>query len=159
MIWGLYTTFLDAGYSPQLFWQLSIGEVNDLLESYIRQQDGKQKKREAENKDQIMMLYTQALQIANMLGAMMDSKHVQMQPLRYYYPYLFGEEEEAIEDTGEQTDKPKLSPEMRLHKARMDDFAFRHNRAFREKQKKQEGEQDGRNDSGEAPGDHTGSDI
>ena len=60
---GLYPVFLDAGYGPEYFWELSFGEVSDLLESYARRKEHEQKKREAELKDQIMLLFNQALQI------------------------------------------------------------------------------------------------
>ena len=48
---GLYPAFLDAGYGPEYFWELSLGEVSDLLESYARRKEHEQKKREAELKD------------------------------------------------------------------------------------------------------------
>ena len=53
-IWGMYPIFLDAGYSPQLFWELSVGEVNDLLESYARRKELEQKQREAMRKQAAM---------------------------------------------------------------------------------------------------------
>ena len=56
LIWGLYPVFLDAGYGPQLFWELSIGEINDLLESYARREERALKKREAALKDEITVL-------------------------------------------------------------------------------------------------------
>ena len=61
---GLYPAFLDAGYGPEYFWELSLGEVSDLLESYARKKEHEQKKREAELKDQIMLLFNQALQLS-----------------------------------------------------------------------------------------------
>ena len=48
---GLYPVFLDAGYGPEYFWELSFGEVSDLLESYARRKEHEQKKREAELKN------------------------------------------------------------------------------------------------------------
>ena len=90
---GLYPVFLDAGYGPEYFWELSFGEVSDLLESYARRKEHEQKKREAELKDQIMLLFNQALQIGNVVGRLMDNK-VAIRLPKEYYPELFGNEEE-----------------------------------------------------------------
>ncbi len=155
-IWGMYPIFLDAGYSPQLFWELSVGEVNDLLESYARRKELEQKQREAMLKDEIMLLFQQALQIGNVVGALMD-KNIPIKPPREYYPELFGAEKEEI-FTEQEGDKPKMSPEMELHKARMDDFVFRHNMAMRKQAAMERGEDSGGDDAGKAPGDHRGPD-
>lgn len=65
---------MDAGYSPQLFWDLSLGEVNDVIESYARRKEHEQKAREAELKDEIMLLFNQALQMGNVLGRLMNKE-------------------------------------------------------------------------------------
>lgn len=145
--------FLDAGYSPLLFYELSLGEVNDLLESYAIRQQREQKIREANLKDEIFAKYIQAQQIGNVLAAAMDSKNNKLRPLSEYYPDLFGTTTEFTEQENEG-DEHKLSPEAELHKARMDDFAFRHNMAMAKKR----GESSGRNDFGEAASDHRGTD-
>ena len=59
----------------------------------------------------------------------------------------------AQDDEG---DEPRLSPEMELHKARMDDFIFRHNMAMR--MARERGESSGWNDVGEAASNHRGTD-
>ncbi len=51
MIEELYPRFLDCGYSPLLFWQLSTTEVVDMLESYHRQQDLRQQQERARLRD------------------------------------------------------------------------------------------------------------
>lgn len=167
MIWGLYPIFLDAGYSPALFWDLGIDEVEDLIESYARRQEHEFKQRKAELKDEMMVLFNQALQIGNVVGKLMD-KDVSIRPLREYYPDLFqeeeeeeAEEEENIFTEAEEGDEPnhKLSLELQIHKANMDDFIFRHNMAMRMKREQQErGEGSGRNDTGKAASDHRGTD-
>lgn len=147
--------FLDAGYSPQLFYDLSLGEVNDMLESYAIRQQREQKIREATLKDQIYTQFIQAQQIGNAIGAMIDPKNVKRRPLSEYYPDLFGATTNFTEqDQENEGDEPKLSLEAELHKARMDDFAFRHNMAMA----KRRGESSGRNDFGEAASDHRGTD-
>lgn len=141
----MYLAFLDAGYSPSLFYELSIGEVNDMLESYAWNKEREQRIRKAELKDEIMILFNQALQMGNVVGKIMD-KNTEIRLPREYYPDLFATENET-NFTEQAGDKPKLSPEMELHKARMDDFIFRHNMAFRERQAKERGESSGGNDA------------
>lgn len=154
--------FLDAGYSPQLFWDLSLGEVNDIIESYARRKEHEQKAREAELKDEIMLLFNQALQMGNVLGRLMNKETQLIMPAAYY-PELYSNKktEEAAETNfteQESRDKPTLSSEMELHKARMDDYIFRHNLAFRERMAKERGESSGRNDLGKTASDHRGTD-
>ena len=139
--------FLDAGYSPSLFYELSIGEVNDMLESYARNKKREKRIREAELKDEIMMLFNQALQVGNIVGKLMDP-NTQIRMPNEYYPELFETKEKDANFTEQEAgDKPKLSPEMELHKARMDDFVFRHNRTMRERLVKERGESNGGNDA------------
>lgn len=128
-----------------MFWELSIGEINDLLESYTRQEERELKKREAALKDEIMVLFNQALQIGNVVGHIINPD-VELRMPAEYYPELFVTENKT--DFTEQTgDKPKLSPEMELHKARMDDFIFRHNMAVREREAVKRGGENGGNDT------------
>lgn len=145
---------MDAGYSPSLFWELSIGEINDVIESYARREERKTKKREAMLKDEIMVLFNQALQIGNIVGRMMD-KELEIKLPKEYYPELFRTEENTnFTEQETEGDEKKLSPEMELHKARMDDFIFRHNMAMR--MAKERGESSGRNDIGETASNHRG---
>ena len=156
LVYSLYPVFLDAGYLPALFWDLSIGEINDLLESYARRKEREEKHREAELKDEIMVLYNQALQIGDVVGSMM-SKEAKIRTPRDYYPQLFGVTENTdFTAQEEEGDEPRLSPEMELHKARMDDFIFRHNMAM--KMARERGESSGWNDVGEAASNHRGTD-
>ena len=148
----MYPLFLDAGYMPHLFWEMSLGEIDDLLESYARRKEREEKHREAMLKDEIMVLFNQALQIGNIVGKMMSSD-VQIKTPGEYYPELFGTESTDFTEE-EEGDEPKLSPEMKLHKARMDDFIFRHNMAMR--MARERGESSGRNDIGEAASNHRG---
>lgn len=131
-------------------------EHSKMTAPYARKKEHEQKKREAELKDQIMLLFNQALQIGNVVGRLMDNK-VAIRLPKEYYPELFGNEEEKTNFTEQEDagDKRKLSPEMELHKARMDDFIFRHNMAMRERLAKERGEENsGRNDTGTAASNH-----
>ena len=133
MIYGLYSVFLDAEYSPSLFWELSISEINDILESYVRKEERKIKQREAMLKDEIMLLFNQALQIGNIISRMLDRNMVIKTPTEYY-PGLFKTTDFTEQGTEGDGDENKLSPEMELHKARMDDFIFRHNMMVNKKE-------------------------
>ena len=59
----------------------------DCIEGHRRRLKREKDKREAEAKDQISMLYIQALQIGNVLSHMFDDK-VAIKPLSAYYPGL-----------------------------------------------------------------------
>lgn len=121
----------------------------DCIEGHRRRLKREKDKREAEAKDQSSMLYIQALQIGNVLSHMFDDK-VAIKPLSAYYPGLFVENEEPEEENNftkqEDGDKKKLTPEMELYKANMDDYIFRHNRAIAQKR----GEISGGHDTREA---------
>lgn len=127
-----------------------------MLESYADQKERDTKIREAKLKDEVSMLFNQALQIGNIFGHMM-SKDVPIKELEEYYPDLFSTEKEIFTEQ-ENGDELKASQEMELHKARMDDFIFWHNRAMRERLAKERGESSGRNDTREAASDNRGTD-
>lgn len=129
--------------------------MNDLLESYVRRKESEQKQREAMLKDEIMLLFNQALQIGNVVGGLMD-KNVAIKMPKAYYPELFEKQETNFTEQEAEGDEQQLSPEMELHKARMDDFIFRHNMAM--KMARERGESSGRNDFGEAASNHRGTD-
>lgn len=100
----------------------------------------------------------QALQIGNVVACLFDKKK-QINGLDVYYPGLYKAqevEEAQADDFTEQEDgdKNKLTLEMEIHKANMDDFVFRHNLAMAKKR----GEQGGWNDTGKAASDHRGTD-
>lgn len=115
------------------------------MESYARREERALKKREAALKDEITVLFQQALQIGNVIGRIINPD-IEIRTPAEYYPELFAAENKT--DFTEQTgDKPKLSPEMELHKARMDDFIFRHNMAIRKREVMKRGDEDGADDT------------
>lgn len=116
-----------------MFWRSTIGEVIDLIESEARIQKRKQEERLAAVKDEINLLFVQALQIGNVIGH--DNDTPIMTPADYY-PDLFKE------DAVEERSGDKMSPEMELYKAKMSDYAWRHNKEL----EKERGKGDGRND-------------
>lgn len=96
-------------------------------------------------KDEIMVLFNHALQIGNVVGHLINADVGIRMPAEYY-PELYATENRT-DFTEQEVDKPKLSPEMELHKARMDDFIFRHNMAVREREAMKRGDGNGGNDT------------
>lgn len=92
-----------------------------------------------------MVLFNQALQIGNVVGKLMDKETPIRMPKDYYPEFFTGQEAKG--------DEHQLSTEMELHKARMDDFIFRHNMAMRRRC-----ESSGRDDIREAASNHRGPD-
>lgn len=133
---GLYPVFLDAGYGPSLFWSLSIDEIIDLLESHGRKLEQERKEKIADTKDMVMLLWNQDMQLMNMIAHSMHSDEVELRKPHEYYPELFGEE------FSKEDEEEKQRNELALHKARMEEYAFRHNRALKER-----GESSGGNDT------------
>lgn len=138
----------------------------DCIEAYQKRLEMELDRRKAEVKDEVNMLYVQAMQIAAAIGASFNTEQ-KLPPLAEYYPWLKSgqdteekEEEETLDNFTEQEqgDKNILSPEMEAYKADMDDFIFRHNRAIRERMAAERGENNGRNDLGKTSGDHRGTD-
>lgn len=119
MLSGLYTQFLDAGYNPDFFWQLSVGEVIDLLDSYTRSLERKIDVRKAVGKDLIVILRNHAYQIINMISAS-TSEDTKLLSLHDYYPDLF-EDQDAL---------ARAEAEVAQYQASMENFALLFNRKF-----------------------------
>lgn len=107
-------------YSPSLFWDSSLQEVYELMESYGRRQKLKQEEYTAQLKAEISLNATLARQIGEYVACLF-SKDAQLTPLEKFFPGLF-ESKEAEED--------KVKNDMFLYKAKMEDYAFRHNYRF-----------------------------
>lgn len=119
MLSGLYTQFLDAGYNPDFFWDLSIGEVMDLLDSYVRSLERRITMREAVGKDLIVILRNHAHQIIDMISASTSEKGKPLS-LHDYYPDLFDDP-----DVLTQTEA-----EVAQYRASMENYALSFNRKF-----------------------------
>lgn len=136
MIMGLYPKFLDMGYSPSLFWSLSLQEVVDLMESWGRREERRRKEKEADTKDQAMLLYNHAMQCADAVAMIMPGgKDHKRTSLAEYYPELFPGLKEAEE-------RARIEKELAIHKERMKAYAEANNAARRKA-----GESNGRNDT------------
>lgn len=76
-------------------------------------------------KDAVALLWNQNQQLVNLIGCALAKGEDPVLP-QYYYPELF--EEEIAESEQEQKKR-----QIELHKARMEEYAFRHNRALEER--------------------------
>jgi len=110
--------FLDIGGEPLVFWDLTVLEIRDLIESYNRV-------RIQERKEKIIDSYRLSQMIANNVSLLLsnDAKTLEVWD---YAPELFQEEKEQVE-------KARQEQEMRLHKERMRAFAESHNRKMKMK--------------------------
>lgn len=110
--------FLDTGGEPLVFWDLTVLEIRDLIESYNRV-------RTQERKEKIIDSYRLSQMIANNVSLLLsnDAKPLEVWD---YAPELFQEEKEQVE-------RVRQEQEMRVHKERMRIFAESHNRKFKTK--------------------------
>lgn len=109
--------FLDIGGKPLDFWELTIGEIRDMIESHNRV------KLQAK-KDKIVENYRLSQMIVNHISLLL-SKEAKVAEFWEYAPELFEEERNAIE-------QQKQNHALLLHKERMREFAERHNRKRKE---------------------------
>ncbi|CUN79477.1 Uncharacterised protein [Clostridium paraputrificum] len=109
------------GYTPSLFWECSLLEIYDLMESYNRRKKNETKELEEQLKVQISLNSVLAKQIAEYVGSIFDKK-IQITPLNKLFPTLF------------EIDEEDESDDMALYKAKMEEFAFRHNQKLKRKE-------------------------
>ena len=110
--------FLDIGGKPLDFWDLTILEIRDMIESHNRVTVQKQK-------EKIVESYRLSQMIANNVSLLL-SKEAKPLDVWDYAPDLFQEERDQVE-------KARQEEEMRLHKERMRAFAESHNRRMKMK--------------------------
>ena len=121
----MYPMFLDAGYTPSLFWDSSIDEIIDLLDSAARKEKRDAELQEINTKLDIRMLQVQATQIVELLSLLLpgDNNNKRITPLSKFYPTLWPE----ADTDDQQSDESQLA----LHKAKMEDFMYWNNRKFK----------------------------
>lgn len=117
-LWELYPVFLNAGYNSFLFWDSGLDEVLDLIESRERQ-------KKAEMQTQAVLNMVQAKQTAEHIYAMLepDRSKVKITELSTYFPSLFSDM-----NVKDKENKQQISNELALNKAKMEEFAYWHNR-------------------------------
>lgn len=109
------------GYTPSLFWESSLLEIFDLMDSYNRRKKNEVKEFEEKIKVNISLNSVLARQIGEYLGSIID-KNIQITPLSKLFPNLFKE------------DKEENNIDIALYKAKMEDYAFRHNQRLKRKE-------------------------
>nr|DAS29625.1 MAG TPA: hypothetical protein [Caudoviricetes sp.] len=110
--------FLDIGGKPLDFWDLTILEIRDMIESHNRVTIQKQK-------EKIVESYRLSQMIANNVSLLL-SKEAKPLDVWDYAPDLFQEERNQVE-------KARQEQEMKMHKERMRAFAESHNRKMKMK--------------------------
>lgn len=87
----MYPLALESGISPSLFWNLSIGEIVDMISANA-------KEKYEHTKLDVSSKYIQAKQIVELIVIALNSKHSQ-EPMQIweYYPMLFAKEKEQYE--------------------------------------------------------------
>jgi hypothetical protein len=109
------------GYTPSLFWECSLLEIYDLIESYNRRRENETKELEEKIKAEISLNSVLARQIGEYVASLFN-KDSQITPLNKFFPSLFEEDQE------------EKNIDMALYKAKMEEFAFRHNQRFKRKE-------------------------
>lgn len=118
-----------------MFWNLSLAEIRDMLESYER-------KERRQIKQSLVEKHFLAKDIAQHVSLILNgSGKTEIKELWDFFPELFGEEGQGVE-------KKRQEQEVVVYKAKMIDFAYRHNNA------RSGGDEVGRHDAGETPGNH-----
>ena len=108
---------LDYGVQPRDFWEMSLDEVLDFLESYSR-------KEERREKEELRKIHFLARDMAHQVGFVMAGNENDAPPeLWNYFPELFAAEKAYAE-------KKKKERAVATYKARMMDFMYRHNHVW-----------------------------
>lgn len=112
---------LDIDISPFLFWDSSLQELYDLIASYNRRMKLESEKELINIKKDISLNAVLARQIGEYVASMFSSD-VKITPVKEFFSELFAEE---------KVKKEKL--DIALYKAKMEEFAFRHNEELKRK--------------------------
>lgn len=114
----MYPKFLDMGYTPSLFWDSTLLEIYDLIDSHNRRKKNEINELKEELKVEISLNAVLARQIGEYVASMFN-KEAQLTPLDKFFPTLFKQDEEDVNN------------DMDLYKAKMEEFAFRHNQRLK----------------------------
>lgn len=108
--------FLEEGFAPSFFWELSLQEAYEVLASHA-------KKQRETMKAEALMKYIQSLQIAECIAKTKDIKNeMALKNIWDYYPSLFEEEKSLYQKEQEEQEfqdyKQKRMEFARIHNAR-----------------------------------------
>ncbi len=115
---------MESDVIPDLFWELSIGEIVDLIQS-------KTKKIVKEMKLKARFDESLADQIAERVGIILSGKK-DIEPLKLYdrFPTLFEDEIKIAKELQKQKD-------LELYKAQFENYVYRMNKKFERKEQAQ----------------------
>ena len=116
----MYPIFLDLGYTPQFFWDISLQEIYELIESKNRIRKIEEEKEKNDLKTRIIINSILARQIAENVSCLF-SKDTKVSNVYELMPELFKEELEQLR-------KEQAEEQWKLHKARFMMFSEEHNR-------------------------------
>ena len=119
MIWELYSSFLDFGYTPSFFWDLSLKEAYEIIESKQRVNERDHEKEIYNLKTNLIFNSVLASQIAENVACIF-SKDAKVTDVYDLMPELFKEERE-------QAQKQLAENQWKLHKAKFMAFSEEHN--------------------------------
>ncbi|HEM4089471.1 hypothetical protein QE612_11240 [Streptococcus suis] len=111
MINGFYPTALDVGIDPFSFWEYTLLELKELVESYNRQQFQKQKEIASHH-------FIQSQMIARFVSLMFQEKG-EAPDIWEFYPTLFEEDRAQIEQARIERDLKIHQEQMRAYAERM----------------------------------------
>ena len=114
MIYSLYPQALDCGILPELFWSLSLAEIEDMIESYYRTLKITEKRK-------IEQLFLAAEVIASRVALLFSSEKDSSAILQpwHAYPVLFAEEKDSADEYEEQRQLEAYKASMRQRAAAM----------------------------------------
>lgn len=117
----LYPRFIECGYSPLLFDELSPSEIVDMLTSHARLQEREDQLRKGKTKETITILdATVTTLIHNLLTLGLGTNGGTPISLESLFPGIFAADTPRTSET-------EITPEMKLYKARRLDAAYRFN--------------------------------
>lgn len=115
--------FLDAGYTPSLFWDSCMDEIIDMLESANRREKRSEERLENSKKLDALLNSVLARQIQERIGLMLPHDgEAKLTPLYELFPHWFSVPKEEQEKEARQ--------QLELHKAKMENFMFWNNQKF-----------------------------
>jgi len=131
----LYEDFLDCGYTPQLFYQSSVNEAIDMINSYNRRKS-KEQKEELQKLISVLDLFGSNMieKVVMTLGKADDEFKFSM---LQYFPELFPQANKLHDKNTQEDEKPApaLSKDMQLYKAQRIQHAYRVNQQRHKQQK------------------------
>lgn len=110
----MYPAALDCGIDPERFWNLTIPEISDLMESYERRSAAKVKQ-------DLLSKHFLAKDISQFVALLVHGNdQIKIQELWDFFPELFG-------DMKEDSERKKAEQQLAVYKAQMLNYVNRYN--------------------------------